>query len=205
MNQNDPAANTEVATTKRKLPTLDELHHDPVEAFKNDELNLLLNQEPRASWLKVHPFITTKNPVTGATEPYRYLPIDKIEFLLTKIFQKWEVEILREGVMFQSVYVAVRLKVLNPVNGQWIINDGIAAVGIQTDKGQPASNLAAIKTDAVMKALPAAESYAVKDAAEKLGKLFGKDLQRKDTMAFAGAYSDAEKIKELAQQIKDAK
>jgi len=33
-----------------------------------------------------------------------------------------------------------------------------------------------------MKALPAAESYAIKDAAEKLGQIFGSNLNRKDTV-----------------------
>jgi hypothetical protein len=36
-----------------------------------------------------------------------------------------------------------------------------------------------------MMALPIAESYAIKDASEKIGKLFGRDLNRKDTMGFA--------------------
>jgi hypothetical protein len=31
-------------------------------------------------------------------------------------------------------------------------------------------------------AAPAAESYALKDAAEKLGRIFGKDINRKDTI-----------------------
>jgi hypothetical protein len=35
-----------------------------------------------------------------------------------------------------------------------------------------------------MKAAPAAESYAVKDAAEKIGKIFGKDLNRKDEIIY---------------------
>jgi hypothetical protein len=40
------------------------------------------------------------------------------------------------------------------------------------------------KNDAVMKAAPAAESYAVKDAAEKIGKLFGKDMNRADKIMY---------------------
>jgi len=35
-----------------------------------------------------------------------------------------------------------------------------------------------------MKAAPAAESYAVKDAAEKIGKLFGKDMNRADKIMY---------------------
>lgn len=33
-------------------------------------------------------------------------------------------------------------------------------------------------------ALPGAESYAIKDAAEKIGRVFGKDLNRKELMAY---------------------
>ena len=37
---------------------------------------------------------------------------------------------------------------------------------------------------AVKMALPGAESYAIKDAAEKIGRVFGKDLNRKELMAY---------------------
>lgn len=164
---------------EKQLPTLQDLHHEAEAAFKNDQLNLLLNQPVPEKWIKQHPF--AKN-VT-------YLPIDKIEFLLTRIFQQWKVEVLSFSALFNSVAVHVRLHYLNPVDGNWYHHDGLGAVGVQTDAGKPASDLGAIKQDAIMKALPAAESFAVKDAAEKLGVLFGKNLNRKDTIAFSGAYS----------------
>lgn len=163
---------------KKNLPTLQDLHHAPEAAFKQDQLNLLLNQQPPQSWVKDHPL----------GSHIKYIPIEKVEFLLTRIFQEWRVEIVSEGVMFQSVYVKVRLHYKNPLTGEWSFHDGLGAVGVQTDKGKSASDLAAIKQDAIMKALPAAESYAIKDAAEKLGELFGKNLNRKDTAAFSGAY-----------------
>lgn len=163
---------------KKNLPTLADLHHDVEAAFKQDQLNLLLNQPVPEKWVKDHPF--AKN--------VKYIPIEKIEFLLTRIFQEWRVEVVAEGVMFQSVYVKVRLHYKNPLTGEWSFHDGLGAVGVQTDAGKSASDLAAIKQDAIMKALPAAESYAIKDAAEKLGELFGKNLNRKDTAVFSGAY-----------------
>lgn len=163
---------------ENKLPKLEDLHHDLQEAFKTDQLNLLLNQPVPAKWVKQHPFAKNVN----------YIPIDKVEFLLTKIFGEWKVEILAEGALFQSVYVKVRLHYKNPLNGEWSFHDGLGAVGVQTDAGKPASDLGAIKQDAIMKALPAAESYAIKDAAEKLGVLFGKDLNRRDTMPFQPTY-----------------
>lgn len=169
-----------------KLPTLNELHHDTDVAFKNDQLNTLLNQQPLEKWIKQHPF--AKN--------VRYLPIDKVEFMLTRIFQQWKVEVINVSQLFNSISVQVRLHYLNPVNGEWSYHDGVGAVGIQTDKGAAASDLSAIKQDAVMKALPAAKSYAIKDAAEHLGTLFGRDLNRKDTMPFMGAYSENKLNKE---------
>jgi len=41
---------------KNKLPTLKDLHYDEDVAFKNDQLNLLLNQKVPEAWIKKHPF-----------------------------------------------------------------------------------------------------------------------------------------------------
>ena len=65
-----------------------------------------------------------------------------------------------------------------------LFQDGVGAAPLQTDKGAGAVDFNAIKSDAVMKAAPAAESYAVKDAAEKIGKLFGKDMNRADQILY---------------------
>lgn len=169
-----------MADNKKQLPALADLHHDIQTAFKQDQLNLLLNQPVPPAWIKEHPF--AKN--------VKYIPIEKIEFLLTRIFQEWKVEVLAEGQMFNAVYVKVRLHYKNPLTGEWSFHDGVGAVDVQTAKGESAADLSKIVSNAVMKALPAAESYAIKDAAEKLGELFGKNLNRKDTMAFSGAYSN---------------
>ena len=163
------------------LPSLSELHYDNATAFKGDQLNLLLNQSPHATWVKDHP----------VAKGVKYLPIDKVEFLLTRIFQNWRVEVMGTQVIFNSVAVHVRLHYQRPTDGQWTCQDGLGAVGVQTDSGKSAGDLSAIKSDAVMKALPAAESYAIKDAAEKIGTIFGKDLNRRDTLAFSGSYSPA--------------
>jgi hypothetical protein len=164
---------------KRQLPALKDLHHDIEQAFKNDQLNLLLNQPVPNAWIKDHPF----------AKGVKYIPIEKVEFLLTRIFQEWRVEVLAEGQMFNAVYVKVRLHYKNPLTGEWSFHDGVGAVDVQTAKGESAADLSKIVSNAVMKALPAAKSYAIKDSAEHLGVLFGKDLNRKDTTSFAGAYS----------------
>ena len=160
---------------KKELPTLSDLHCDIETAFKNDELKLLLNQPPHLSWVKNNPIAKSK-----------YIPIDKVELMLDKIFQDWKVEVLREGVMFHSVYVTVRVHYKNPTTGAWSYHDGVGAKSVQTDSGFSAADLSHIKDAAVMMALPSAKSFAIKDACEHLGKLFGRDLNRKDTIEFTG-------------------
>lgn len=159
--------------------SLSEIHFDPKSAHTIDQLNGLLNKQPPASWVKKHPF----------AKGVDYIPIDKVEMLLTKIFQQWRCEVISVSQLFNSISVHVRLHYLHPVTGQWMYHDGVGAVGVQTDAGSGASNLSSIKQNAVMLALPAAKSYALKDAAELIGVIFGSNLNRKDTMAFTPSYS----------------
>jgi hypothetical protein len=123
-----------------------------------------------------------------------YLPIDKVEFLLTYIFQNWRVEVLRETVMFNAIAVAVRLHVQNPLTKEWTFQDGVGAMNVQTDSGKTAADLGAIKSAAVQMSLPSAKSYAIKDAAEHFGAIFGRDLNRKDIIQFSGAHTKEEVV-----------
>ena len=61
---------------KTQLPKIQDLYLDKADAGQLDTLQFLLNNEPSPRWVKEHPFI----------RGYKYLPIDKIEFLLQKIF-----------------------------------------------------------------------------------------------------------------------
>lgn len=157
---------------KRKLPVLADLYNDVEKAAKNTELNILLNQPPKKDWIKVNKFANNTT----------YIPIEKIEYLLTSIYLKWKVEIKNTSVIANSVVVTIRLHVQDPVSGDWDWQDGIGASPIQTEKGASATDFTKVNTSAVQMAAPAAESYAIKDAAEKLGKIFGKDINRKDVI-----------------------
>lgn len=185
---------------KNNLPTLKELNTDVKRAFKNDQLNYLLNQDPPKKFVKDFP---AEMRISGS-----YLPIDKVEFLLTRIFQQWKVEILDCGTAFQSCFVTIRLHYLSPATNEWSYHDGIGASPVQTDAGKSAADLSAIKSRAVQIAFPIAKSLAIKDAADHLGRLFGRDINRKDPIAFSGAYYQPETItkedlSELYEKHKD--
>lgn len=173
---------------KHEVPSLASLHHAPEEAYKNDALQLLLSYPPNSKWVKKHPMVTVKDE-TGRKVPLEYLPIDKVKVLLTRIFQVWNHEITGCYQMFNSVVVTVKLNYKNPVTGEWEFKCGIGAVGVQTDKDAKASDMSSIKLDAVMKAAPAAESYAIKNAAEKIGPIFGGNLGHYDVAGYQGLYS----------------
>jgi hypothetical protein len=162
-------------TTKTTLPTVAELFADNLEqAFKHEQLNLLLNQEPKKEWVKEHPYI----------KGYKYLPIDKVEFMLRKIFKEFSIEVLREGHSFNGVYVVVRVHYKDPTTGTMRFHDGIGAMQLQTAKGTSPADLININNGALSMAYPAAKTVAIKDACDHFGKLFGCDLNRKDTMNF---------------------
>lgn len=179
---------------KRQLPTLQELTNDVELSQKQDALNYLLNQPVPQQWIKKHPYVNIK--VNGQNQPLEYVSVEKVKQLLTQIFQVWESEIVDYKALFNSVAVQVRLKVKNPLTGEWICHDGVGAVDVQTAKGASAADLSQINASAVMKALPAAASYALKNAAEKLGSIFGGNLQRYDLTPFMPSYNT-----ELKEQI----
>lgn len=154
------------------IPQINELYNDVESVAKMDTLTVLLNNEPKPEWVKIHSFI----------RGYRYLPIDKIEFLLKKIFKYYKIEILREGVAFNAVFVVVRVHFKDPVTGDWSFHDGIGAQEMQTKSGESAANLAMINTGAAKMAFPIAKTIAIKDACHHFGKLFGSDLNRRDTL-----------------------
>lgn len=145
---------------------------------------IVLFSEPNRKWLKPHPLAKTKDD-QGRTVPVMYLPIDKVEFLLRLIFGRYKIEVLSEGQLFNSVYCKVRVHYFNPVYKEWEFQDGVGAVDIQTEQGSSPADLSKIKSMATMKALPSAKSYAIKDACDHIGRIFGGDLNRKDTIALS--------------------
>lgn len=172
---------TEIQLSGRKTPTLQELYRDTDLAIQRDDLNVILNQPPPKSWVKKHPYIG---------DNYLYLPIDKVEWLLKRIFKQYRIELTGQGTAFNGVWVTVRVHYVDPITGQWEYHDGIGACQLQTKKGTSPSDLANINNGALSMAFPNAKTIAIKDACDHFGRAFGADLNRKDVVA----YSSDEKL-----------
>lgn len=158
-----------------------------------DDFLAVVNQTPPEIFIENHPM----------AKGVKYIPIDKTEWTLTKIFQDWYVEVLDAKQMLNSIAVTVRVFYFHPIKREWRHQDGLGAVAIQTDKGENASNMGAIKSDAITKALPAAKSFAIKDACDHIGAIFGKDLNRKNAMNFVPSYGTDEVKDEIAKKKED--
>jgi hypothetical protein len=172
-----------MATSKDLVTIIDE---NKVQEFASkDVLKSFLNNEPPKQWIKKHPLNAKVD----------YLPIDKVELFLDIIFQEWKVEVLDLKQLAQSIACTVRLHYKHPVTGEWSFHDGVGAVPLKTDKGFTAADLAHIKSDAVATGAPAAKAFAIKDAADHIGKIFGRDLNRADTVKFVGVYDNGDEAR----------
>jgi len=157
------------------LPKIQDIYSDKISVQKNDIFVTLMNQPPNQTWVKEHPFI----------RGYKYLPIERIEYLLKTIFKSYKIEITGQGQSFNGVWVTVRVHYLHPITGEWLFHDGIGASQLQTAKGTSPADLANINNGALSMAFPVAKTIAIKDACDSFGKLFGSDLNRKDIINYS--------------------
>lgn len=126
----------------------------------------------------------------------KYIPIGIIETMMQRIFWQVKIEIKDFKQIANSVCVNVRVHYLNPVTNEWEYQDGLGASPIQIKKeSKSAIEFALMQTNAIQLALPAAESYAIKDACEHIGALFGRDLNRKEFMEYSDIYPEEKKPK----------
>jgi len=169
-----------------KLPTLDQLVQQSESDTKDNALMVLLNQPPPASWLKTTKF-----------NPNPYLPIDKVEYLFHKIYGGYSVAVKSVQTIANSVVVTLTITVKNPITGELESQDGVGASPIQTDSGAGAMDWNKAKAQGVQMAAPAAKAYAIKDAAEQFGRIFGRDIARKETIDYTGLLKEQPKTMPL--------
>jgi hypothetical protein len=177
------------------LPTLQELFDESIElAGKSEGLNAILNVPPPEKWVKTHPYIPG----------WKYLPIDKVEYLLAKLFKSYKIEVMKTGMLMNSVEVTARVHYFNPALNEMTFHDGVGACELQTmkDTGALKMDMSNVSRGAVSMALPIAKTLAVKDAADHIGKIFGRDLNRKDVLEFQ---PDSKLMDKYANAMSDEK
>lgn len=151
-------------------------------AVKMDNLNTLLNSDPPKNWVKTH-------------QGNEYIPIDRVKNNLITIFQDYDWCIKDVKIIANSIVVYGTLSVLNPITGRVRNLDGVGAVPIQLKSGSNPTDFTQVIATAVQKNAPAADSFAFKNAAQKLGKLFGGGAEGIDFEPKYSASVDIDAIK----------
>lgn len=138
-----------------------------------NEFKKILDTSPKAKWIHSNKY------ANGA----KYISVHVIEDLLNKIFPFWDLKQVGEAkILGNSVVVSVELRVFNPLINQWICYAGIGAVPIEVKSGASPTDFSQINAKAMHKNVPAAMAYAMKNAAKKIGRIFGSHLNTNDSI-----------------------
>lgn len=121
---------------------------------------------------------------------FKFLPIEVIEGRLDSIYSGlWKIDNLSYSIEINAVVVKLDLHVFHPVAKVWITRSGVASVPVQLDR-----DTQIIKSTALQKNIPAAKAIATKNAAQSLGRHFGRNLNRGWDVPFKPDTSNFENI-----------
>lgn len=126
----------------------------------------------------------------------KYLPISFVRTKLDEMFAGlWNFTMLREQVIANEIIGVGMLEVFHPIAQTWIKRTGTAAVMIQqkSEKNGGSGRISNIDDkikNTLVKDFPHLESECLKNAAKKLGKMFGGDLNRKDEDIYSPIYTE---------------
>lgn len=120
----------------------------------------------------------------GESTDYEYVPIGVVEECLRQVFFRQVDFIIKQSYRdLNSFVVVARIKYKCPITGEKRIVDGIGAKSLQQDKGAKIFDFnATMKANALELGVANAYSIAVKNAAKKLGDLFGSSLNRDEEL-----------------------
>lgn len=129
---------------------------------------------------------------------YFYIPVSTIEKDLARcFFGLVQYEILNYSQVFNEILLTARIKVFNPVIKEWMNYDGAGSAVIQQDADTKVSDFHLYKKpNAMQLAFPKAYAEAIKNAAKKVGKRFGADVNRTLEDDYSGFFKEPTKVDE---------
>jgi len=161
--------------------TPEKLYNDGIGYIKDnfDNLDDVLNAEPNPQWLE-------KESIGG--KDVFNLSIEKTEFILNRLFRNVIIEVKELKVQEGIGSILVRVHYTNR-DGEKMFQDGVASCDA--------------KDTTARSMMPALKSVAIKDSCHHLGRIFGRDLNRKNTIKSKKKVAiDLDNVKELFEQKK---
>ncbi len=115
-----------------------------------------------------------------------YIVISHIEMCLDELFLgHWNTINFEYQQVANEIIGSIQLEILHPVTGVWLKRVGAGAVQIQQDKRASISSiLDTKKKNALEKGFPKLKAMCLKNAANSIGKIFGRDLGRKQVSEY---------------------
>ena len=166
--------------------------------------NEVVQKQTADELLRIQKFASSLNhsdPISGV-EPTpdnkaKTLTISHVEMTLDEyFFGLWSTENFKWSVIQNEVVGSLDLIVVHPMNGMFIRRTGAASIIIQVDKvpeeikgnsklrNEWALNASNKKQNALDMGFPKLKAECLKNAAQSLGKIFGRDLNRKQKDTF---------------------
>jgi hypothetical protein len=128
--------------------------------------------------------------------------ISHIEMLLDEyFFGLWETENFKWSVVANEVVGSIDLCFYHPTAGIRMRRTGAAAIQIMVDKGANPLDVNAKKSNALDMGFPKLKAECIKNAANSLGKLFGRDLNRKKQDVYKPLISKKDKLTETLNKL----
>lgn len=166
--------------------------------------NEVVQKQTADELLKIQKFASSLNhsDPTSGVEPTpdnkaKTLTISHVEMTLDEyFFGLWSTENFKWSVIQNEVVGSLDLIVVHPMNGMFIRRTGAASIIIQVDKvpeeikgnsqlrNEWALNASNKKQNALDMGFPKLKAECLKNAAQSLGKIFGRDLNRKQKDTF---------------------
>lgn len=177
--------NTEIAVLQKfdGLSFLSKIENAETISKKFRIMNEALNQEVLVK--KNMKSELAKNGFNGGkSTDYDYVPIGVVEECLRQVFFRQVDFIIKQSYRdLNSFVIVARIKYKCPISGEKRIVDGIGAKSLQQDAGAKIYDFnSTMKANALELGVANAYSIAIKNAAKKLGDMFGGGLNRDEEL-----------------------
>ena len=143
-----------------------------IEKFRKafEDFQRILNKQPSKKNIK-------KNKLANDSD---YIPISILEKQLDEVYGGlWKYRVTQIFQLLNSIVVVLELEVYHP-SGVWIMRGCIGAVPIQLKKDENDITPNTINKMAVQMNAPSAKSFALSNAIQSLGEVFGRNINRKE-------------------------
>lgn len=158
---------------------------------KVEKLNTKFNQNPESNF------------VTNFQNKFNYLPISHLETKLDELFfGQWTTRNFKYQQICNELIGDLELVVRHPITGEEIIRSGAGSVVIMQDSGASLESFTNTKKkNALVMGFPKLKAECFKNAVQSLGKLFGRDLNRKIVDSYEALIPTTDPVMESLDEV----